>query len=117
MSTAAPTIAQTVITQTLPPNTHLFATSGTEQIVAAPPQVLLSVPPPQILPQTQLVLTPQVSLISLFVLFFKWLILGPKRSCVSTSEHFNNSDFAPATKHTRQHSEWVKYEAARVVYC
>ncbi|XP_066254670.1 uncharacterized protein [Euwallacea similis] len=46
---------QTVITQT-----HLFTTStGGEQLVAAPPQVLLNVPPPQILPQTQIVITPQ----------------------------------------------------------
>lgn len=46
----------------VPPPTHLFTTTtGTEQIVTAPPQVLLNVPPPQILPQTQIVLTQQVS--------------------------------------------------------
>lgn len=44
-----------------PAHTHLFTTTtGTEQIVTTP-QVLLNVPPPQILPQTQIVLTQQVS--------------------------------------------------------
>ncbi|XP_076258388.1 uncharacterized protein LOC143195269 isoform X2 [Rhynchophorus ferrugineus] len=51
---------QSIITQTLaPPNTIFSTTNGTEQIIQTPPQVLMNIPPPQIIPQTQLVLTPQ----------------------------------------------------------
>ncbi|ENN83145.1 hypothetical protein YQE_00498, partial [Dendroctonus ponderosae] len=40
---------------------HLFGTTTTtEQLISGPPPVLLNVPPPQIVPQTQLVITPQL---------------------------------------------------------
>lgn len=79
----------------VPPPTHLF-TTATEQIVTAPPQVLLNVPPPQILPQTQIVLTQQVSCDSLsgFKLVIV-VVLGAKCLSDSTHKHSNNCNHTP----------------------
>ncbi|XP_030763681.1 bromodomain-containing protein 4 isoform X2 [Sitophilus oryzae] len=49
---------QSVIAQTLAPPNSLFTTNvAAEQIVQAPPQILMNIPPPQIIPQAQIVLT------------------------------------------------------------